>query len=516
MSTMTNKPASNAREQGVALVLVAGLLVVLLLFVGLSVDLGMAYLVKAQLIKATDGAALAAARALGDEGTSAEDEAVRIFKANFPDGYLGTSFVTDPASDPDFFNTYYDLDSGSNIITIQAQATIPVTFLRLAGLGQMTVVGEGEARRRLVDLSLVIDTSTSIGSDWSTVRDAARAFINSFDANNDRMAVTLFSNGAHVSYEMPSSRGFNKTAAKDAVPTYLPGGFTAMAEGLYRGWDELRTVPSGSQAGLRVIVAFTDGCTNTVPGYYTYNGHTLSQVTGYATTEFPWYYPIPWNMSSNSPLLGGLYLTDCEGGGWWGPTPPNCDRAFGTYIWHNVNPWDSTYVYYRLPWLPETSSHENYRSSGIPTSFPLQTSTLTVDGVPQSSTRGLRNFSSGKYPADVWNTNNAARNLLEIIANAARSEYPSAGDYPIRIYTIGMAELLRYNLGTRSEKAEDILKRIANDKTSADYNPAQATGKYYYAETAADVEIINGFILHPHAGSFDVFSRVEGLSILSA
>ena len=32
-----------------------------------------------------------------------------------------------------------------------------------------------------------------------------------------------------------------------------------MVEGLYRGWDELRSVPTGTQSGLRIIVLFTDG-----------------------------------------------------------------------------------------------------------------------------------------------------------------------------------------------------------------------------------------------------------------
>ncbi|MEP6919094.1 MAG: hypothetical protein ABJC89_25865, partial [Acidobacteriota bacterium] len=70
------------------------------------------------------------------------------------------------------------------------------------------------------------------------------------------------------------------------------------------------------------------------------------------------------------------------------------------------------------------------------------------------------------------------------IANAARTD---TGDYPIRIYTIGMGELVRYNLGTIPEKSEDILKRMANDKTSPDFNSAQLEGKYYFARTEADV-----------------------------
>jgi hypothetical protein len=89
--------------------------------------------------------------------------------------------------------------------------------------------------------------------------------------------------------------------------------------------------------------------------------------------------------------------------------------------------------------------------------------------------------------ADVWNINTSARNLVEIISNAARSD--AAGDYPIRIYTIGMGELVRYQLGTMpgGETSESILMRIANDARSPDRNPAQLEGKYYFAQTEADV-----------------------------
>ena len=109
-----------------------------------------------------------------------------------------------------------------------------------------------------------------------------------------------------------------------------------------------------------------------------------------------------------------------------------------------------------------------------------------MNGVRQDLARGLRqkDLATGRYPAQVFNINNAARNILEIIANAARND---VGDYRIRIFTIGMGELVRYNLGTMPEKPEDILKRIANDSASPDFNPAQLEGKYYFALTEAEV-----------------------------
>jgi hypothetical protein len=116
----------------------------------------------------------------------------------------------------------------------------------------------------------------------------------------------------------------------------------------------------------------------------------------------------------------------------------------------------------------------------------LKTNALNVNGAAQSARRPLRNLDvpTGRYPAETFNINNAARNLLEIITNEARNDN---GDYKIRIYTIGMGELVRYDLGTMPEKPEEILKRIANDATSPDFNNAQLEGKYYFALTAADV-----------------------------
>ena len=59
---MTRQRSDCASEKGFALIYMAVILTVLLLFTGLAVDTGRAYVVKAQLTKAVDGAALGAAR----------------------------------------------------------------------------------------------------------------------------------------------------------------------------------------------------------------------------------------------------------------------------------------------------------------------------------------------------------------------------------------------------------------------------------------------------------------------
>jgi Flp pilus assembly protein TadG len=459
---MKKQLALISNESGLALVYVTVALSALLLFTGLATDSGRAYVVKAQLSKAVDGAALAAARMLNSGDP--EGEARRVFNANFPAGYLGSQGA--PAMT---FSLQTDQQRGENIVTVTGSVDVPTTLMRVGNFESVTVTALGEARRRMVDLSLVLDVSSSIGWRWGAVRDASRVFVESFDAAHDRMSLATYGNGARVLSQMPMNRGFNKAGLSAAIPQNLPGGSTAMVEGLYRGWDEVRAVPNGTQSSLRVIVLFTDGASNSVPGIYE---ASPGAAKGLRTYDFPKNAPDPDNQTHNSPTIQGLYDTET------GAAAPNLSLTPANWNQPNTIP--------QVPQLPLASAHTHHRSVGIPTSFPLQTANLSVRGVPQSNIRGLRQrAANGRYPAQVFNINNAARNLLEIIANEARND--DDGDYPIRIYTIGMGELVRYNLGTIPEKPEEILMRIANDKRSPDFNGQQLEGKYFFAATEADV-----------------------------
>jgi Flp pilus assembly protein TadG len=466
-------------EGGFALVYMAVLITFLLVATGLAVDGGRAYVVKAQLTKAVDGAALSAARNLNSGSPRAEAE--KIFRANFPDGYMGVSSVTNPTTDTSFFDMTTDDETGVNVVTVRANAVIPTTFMRLANFNEVTVTSTGEAQRRMVDLSLVLDVSGSIGFRWPAVRDAAREFINAFDGNADRMALITYGNGARVVVPMQASRGFDKPGMMAAIPDSLPGGWTPMAEGLYRGWDEVRWVASGQQSGLRVIVLFTDGSANGVPGDWDGTGISKSV----STSDFPQRSPDPDGITTNNPTIQGLY--DAENG----TRNPTLTKCGTNYMDGSVDRFGNSCppsgALTAMSWLPLASFHSHHRSSGIPTSFPFQTNTLNVDGSSQSTARGLMdwNAGAGRYPAHARNIRNAATNLVEIVANAARSD--ASGDYPIRIYAIGMGQLVRHLLGSRPESSESVLMRVANDRRSPDFDTAQREGKYYYAETEADV-----------------------------
>src|SRR5881394_4543234 len=98
-------------ERGFVLVYMAATLALLLLASGLAVDSGRAYVVKAQLSKAVDGAALAAARSLNTGNPRAE--AVRVFQQNFPSGWFGTT-GGDPSTAGGFFSSTVDEPNGVN------------------------------------------------------------------------------------------------------------------------------------------------------------------------------------------------------------------------------------------------------------------------------------------------------------------------------------------------------------------------------------------------------------------
>src|SRR4030081_3691861 len=98
---MNSHRSEPSGQRGFVLVYMAAVLALLTVVTGLAVDSGRAYVVKAQLTKAVDGAALAAARSLNSGNP--RNEAERVFKTNFPVGYLGTTAVTDPATAAGFF-----------------------------------------------------------------------------------------------------------------------------------------------------------------------------------------------------------------------------------------------------------------------------------------------------------------------------------------------------------------------------------------------------------------------------
>jgi len=180
------------RRGSIAVVLAISL-VPILLGVGLSIDIGRAYIVKQQLLRASDAAALAVASSIGN-GEDSDTVAQNFFNANYPTSKLGTP------GEPSVTVTDEE-------VTVATSATLETTFMKIAGLDEITVSATSIVSRETTGLELVmvLDNTGSMASSskLTTMQSAADALIDTlFDgaATSDTIKVGLvpFAGGVNV------------------------------------------------------------------------------------------------------------------------------------------------------------------------------------------------------------------------------------------------------------------------------------------------------------------------------
>ena len=204
--------------EGQILILTALGLVVVIGMAALSIDLGMAYAVKAKLKSAVDAASLAGAKAvkIGSNDSvrrqNATEAATKFFAANFPTGIRGSTNRT-------FGVDSITVDNGTWTIRVSASATAPVFF---GGLFNRlpTISASAEATVKTLDMMLVLDCSGSLGpptspsGTYEELKRAAINFLGGFQegAGGDRIGLVTFASGAVLNdpINKDATRGFTK------------------------------------------------------------------------------------------------------------------------------------------------------------------------------------------------------------------------------------------------------------------------------------------------------------------
>jgi len=409
-------------------------MLVLLALVGLVVDGGLAYLVKARLNAAVDAAALAGARAVPagknqtEQTASAKEAAADFFAANIPENYL--------LSRPKLLSTEVSFDTGRVTVDVRAEAPMPVSLMQLMGFTALNPVAYAQTIRKDLDMALVVDTSGSLSGSASAVRASAKSFLNKFNVTQDRVGLIHFASGAVVDNPVDAERrGFDRNAMLGNIDGFQFDGNTASVEGMWHARNELNKVPLLARSSLRVIVFFSDGAPTAFGSFLKFN--TSSDCTRAGT------------ITASASAASGLYdlgtANKTIGGG--------CNVARNGKIWNSVK---------QLPdWY---DAHDNKKE------FPV------VTAGPREVTADLAN------DAQVYrNIDRAARNLPEAVAAKARDE-------GIYVFTLGMGSL-KSKSGFDGEVGENVLKCMANvaDAPSRCYNPAKPVGMYCYAKTEADL-----------------------------
>lgn len=436
-----NHSYSCARQRGAIAIMVALLMLVLLAMVGLVIDAGLAYMVKARLNAAVDSAALAAARAvpIGNNQTeqtaSAKSAAADFFAANIPANYL--------LSAPNLLSTTVIFDAGTVTINVRAEAPMPVSVMQLMGFASLNPVAYAQTIRKDLDMALVVDTSGSLYSSRAAVRASAKSFLNKFNVLQDRVALVHFAYGAEVDNAInTSARGFNRTSMLSNIGGYSFSGSTASVEGMWQARNQLNSIAAVNRSSLRVIVFFSDGVPNALGSFLTFNVPSDCTSAGVFDTSTNGLYAL-----NNS--TGVLISNKC--------TLERLGKS-----WNTVTKLPDWYNAHNLPSNPNDVSKRE---------FPIVTTTpRVVTADLTSDTLVARNI------------DRAARNLPEAVAAKARDE----GVY---VFTLGMGSDLKIKSGYDNEVGEDVLKCMANvaDGPARCYNPVKPVGMYCYAATEADL-----------------------------
>lgn len=182
-------------RSGNTIPIVASALVPLLGVIGASVDVGSAYMVKSQLRAAVDAAALAGGTVTGDTERR-NQEIEKYFKANFPDGYMGTTqtrFDISPEEAPD------PLDADRVNLRVEAAVQLPTFFLRIFGdkLAHFDLSAEAEVasgkKFNALEAILVLDNTGSMAQSAGgrgsktriqALREAAKTFVDTVYAGD--------------------------------------------------------------------------------------------------------------------------------------------------------------------------------------------------------------------------------------------------------------------------------------------------------------------------------------------
>jgi hypothetical protein len=183
-------------ERGFVLLLYSLMMLFIIIpMVGLAIDAGVLYTIKAKLQTATDGASQGAARSLnrGQDITSqqaaATDTAIRYYHANFPLNWMGVSTVNDPT-----VTWPTPPNPATAIIDVRGDINSPTWFMRILGFNSVHVTAISESTRRNVDVMIVIDRSSSLSLSGScpSLISGAQLFVNSFSNNRDIMGLWTF------------------------------------------------------------------------------------------------------------------------------------------------------------------------------------------------------------------------------------------------------------------------------------------------------------------------------------
>jgi len=243
-------------------------MVVLIVFIGLGIDLGFAYITKAELSKGVDAAALAGMLNFSQGTVTAENIAKDTFAANYRQSGRDVNAITPSIT---WSN---DASNGNNFIDVSATTQINTFFIRVmpaiggADFSKLQVSSSAQATRSRVDIELVLDRSGSMNPTTGTTQGgknlpgAVTQFLSYFSETLDKIGMDSFA--STVTNDFSIATPF-KTPISTAASNLIYAGGTFSVGGLTNALVQLNAVavPAGQNV-IKVAVFFTDGKANMI------------------------------------------------------------------------------------------------------------------------------------------------------------------------------------------------------------------------------------------------------------
>lgn len=271
-------------QRGITMYLGVLSLALIVPVVGLVVDVGILYSAKSRLQAAVDGASLAAARALNlgqttaAQASTAQQNAVNWFYANFPSGNWSTTNTIMNTSTVQVFND----PNNANLrdVNVTATTTVPTWFMRWFNLNSTTITAQGFASRRDVVAMMVLDRSGSMcngvgapctgasASPCGSMVTAAKNFTGQFAEGRDYIGLVSFSDGTYVhsapSQTFQTTLGYTNDSGSGngQIDNISCDGGTGTAEAMSMAYQLL--YQTNLPGALNVILLETDGLPNSL------------------------------------------------------------------------------------------------------------------------------------------------------------------------------------------------------------------------------------------------------------
>ena len=317
-------------ERGGVLVFVVLGMLLMVPMVGLTIDAGRGYILRAQLSRAADAGALAAAGALRSGAAAAERRARTLAQANGVTG--GTDGVTLDVS-------FSQNALGERTVMVTAAKPMPTLLMGLLGIAEVQTRAAAVAAVPPVDLVLVIDQSGSLAmaNAWEDLQEAAQEFVRFFDDEIDQVGLVSFNLRAAQRFDL--DQPFTAPVL-DEIDRMTSASFTNAGAGLRLAHEQFQGEATRDRA-VRAVVFFTDGQPTAVRRDVDGRDRVITAWTGSRVSGY-------WDDPDELPMTNVPRADGCRGVwycyGWSHGTVLQAARDDGAY-WANQIRDQGTVIY---------------------------------------------------------------------------------------------------------------------------------------------------------------------------